>query len=103
MQLKILLNQNFFVKNIWKVIGFGIVFTIWAPSYRGGHYLSTNRRTIGELSEMSNLQISITAASVYTVFCILGHVVWNYQDKRKLSKLQKRKAALEKEIATLSD
>lgn len=86
-------ESGFFIKNIWKVIIFGIGFSFWTPFYRGDH-----EKSILEKEEYTYIELVLFSASVYVCFCLLGHFVWGIQDKRSLKKLIKKKEILEIEL-----
>ncbi len=90
-------DSGFFVKNLWKVIGFGLLFSLWAPMYSGGDELRETRSAL-EVSELNYFELVILSAIVYSFFCFLAHVTWKFQDEKKLKRLRKRKYELEKEI-----
>lgn len=91
-------NQSgFFVRNLWKVIGFGIIMSIWAPTqtpYAHGF----KRKSAMEVSDLNYIELAILTAVLYTLVCFLGHFIWKGQDKRALRKLEKRKEQLESEL-----
>ncbi len=91
-------QSGFFIKNIWKVVGFGIFFSFWAPTYTGEDYISGDR-SVMNLAGMSYYELVILTASLYTGFSFLAHFIWNYQDKAKINRLEKRKKQLEKELS----
>lgn len=93
-------HSGIIIRNIWKVIGFGIFVSLWAPTHNSGHYIS-GRRPVLERSDLSYWQIVALTAIVYSSFCILGHFVWRFQDKRKIRKLEKRRSYLEQELGLL--
>lgn len=90
-------GSGFLKKNLWKVIAFGIVFSIWAPTYVSGNYLSGYRTAIG-VNIYSYQGLVVFSALLYTFFCFLGHFVWKYQDQKKIKRLEVRKRQLEEEL-----
>ncbi len=90
-------ESGFFVKNFWKVIGFGLLFSFWAPTYSGSDELRETS-SVMDLSELGYFELVIFTALVYIGFCFLAHFTWKFQDKKKLKRLRKRKRELEREI-----
>ena len=88
------LNQsNYFGRNIWKVIGFGILVSLWAPTY------SDNKgKTIMDEGNFSYFEAVLFTAVIYTVFCLLGHFIWGMQDRKKHERLMERKRQLKAEL-----
>lgn len=86
-------QSNFFGRNLWQVIGFGILVSLWAPIYSG-----SNGRTIMEEGNLTYFEAVLFTAVVYSVFCLLGHFIWGMQDKRKHKQLMLRKKQLEAEL-----
>ncbi len=83
-------QSNFFIRNIWKVIGFGIFVSIWAPTERPEHYLS-NRKSSLEVSDLSYYELVILTAVLYTAVCFLAHFIWKQQEKKAMRKLMTKK------------
>ena len=72
-----------------KVLGFGVFISIIGPNYTGGHdYMHADRESIAERTNMNYLSLVICFFIAYVFFCLLGHVVFTYQDKIKLKKLK---------------
>ena len=92
-------ETNFFVKNVWKVAGFGIFVSFWAPIFKPSHGIY-HRKSAIEVSDLSYPEIVIMTAFLYIIACILGHFIWKLQDKIKLQKLLERKKQLETELRT---
>ena len=88
-------ESGFFIKNIWKVVGFGIFL---APTYSSEDYLSGHRSVMNSAA-MDYYGLVILTASIYTLFSFLAHFIWQYQDKIKINRLEKRKNQLEKELS----
>ena len=89
-------EAGFFRRNIIKVIFFGIGVSFWAPFYSGQSDITVMRR-LG----LSYSNSVIMVCSFYTFFCVLGHVVWTFQEKSKMKSLLKRKNELEKDLKKL--
>ncbi|WP_203292505.1 hypothetical protein [Luteirhabdus pelagi] len=90
-------QSNYFIRNIWKVIGFGIFVSIWAPTKAPDH-LGFDRKSAVEVGELGYYELVVITALLYTLVCFIAHFVWKYQDKKALHKLLKRKLELEKEL-----
>ena len=90
-------QTNFFIRNIWKVIGFGIFVSIWAPTQTAGHYIS-NRKTAIEVSGLSYHLLVLLTGVLYIAACFLAHFVWKKQDEKTLKKLLTKKNNLELEL-----
>ncbi|MCR8666527.1 hypothetical protein NO995_02460 [Aestuariibaculum sp. M13] len=93
----IIRESNFIQKNIWKVIGFGIIVSLWAPTYSNRHSLS-RRKSALDISNLSYYELVLLTAIVFTVICVLTHYSIKYQDGKKLKQLHTRKLELEKEL-----
>jgi hypothetical protein len=89
-------QSNYFGRNLRKVIGFGILVSFWAPTYSSGN----KGKMLYEDSHLSYFELVLSTAVVYTVFCLLGHFIWGFQDRRKHERLMKRKRQLEEELGT---
>ena len=95
-------EQNFLLQHIWKVIGFGILFSIWAPTYMPENaFRQKSESLINRNTEYSYIRLVLISAIVFVVLCLLYHFSAKYQDNRKLKKLNTLKSKLEKEIAEL--
>ncbi len=91
-------EQNFILKHLWKVIVFGIIFSFWAPTYRGSDALHRRKDSLVEKGDYNYITLVIISALTYTVFCLLFHFNSKYQNNKKLRKLTQLKEQLEKEI-----
>lgn len=91
-------QSGFFVRNLWKVIGFGVLMAIWAPIHTPESDLLLERTSAMESSDLSYYELVISTAVFYTIVCFLGHLIWKWQDKKALNKLLKRKEELETEL-----
>ncbi|MCM4161621.1 hypothetical protein FHG64_05700 [Antarcticibacterium flavum] len=87
-------QSNYFGRNLWQVIGFGILVSLYAPTHSSGN----KGKMLYEDSELSYFELVVSTAVVYTVFCMLGHFIWGYQDRRKHERLMERKRQLEAEL-----
>jgi hypothetical protein len=87
-------QSNYFGRNLWQVIGFGIIVSLYAPIHSSG----SNGKMLYEDSDLSYLELAVSTAVVYTVFCLLGHFIWGFQDRKKHERLMKRKKQLEEEL-----
>ena len=96
-------QQNFLLQHIWKVIGFGIVFSFWAPTYRPERPFRQHGSSMTDKTEYSYTQLVLLCAIVFIVLCLLYHFSSKFQDKRKLKNLTALKTKLEKEIAALEN
>lgn len=95
--VRIVDQSAFFIRNLWKVIGFGIFVSFWAPTkipYSHGF----KRKSAIEISDLSYYQLVILTAILYTVVCFIAHFIWRWQDKQALIKLLKKKVRLETEL-----
>lgn len=92
-------EQNFLVKHFWKVIGFGILFSFWAPTRRPEREFMQRSQSLIEKGEYGYYELVVICALIYSSLALIYHFVSNYQDKRKLKKLTNLKTQLEKEIA----
>ena len=92
-------NSKYFIKNIYKIFFFGILFTILGPFYSGKNNYVHNRKSAIEMNEYSYIELNIIFASIYIIGCLILHFVWEYQDKKKLKLLKDRKMKLEHEIS----
>ncbi|MEO8773729.1 MAG: hypothetical protein ABI371_05300 [Gelidibacter sp.] len=93
-------NQSgFLVKNLWKVIGFGVFISFWAPTYRSGPFAFKNESAL-QASDYSYLFLVGLTALGYTVVCFLGSFIWKWQDDQQLKILIKKKEQLEKELSS---
>ena len=90
-------QRGFFVRNFWKVVGFGIFVSIWAPG-QGIYHHGFKRKSAIEVSDLSYVELSIITAVGYTIVCILGHFIWKHQDQKRLERLIKKKEQLEREL-----
>ncbi|WP_347373113.1 hypothetical protein [Aequorivita sp. Q41] len=90
-------QSNFFIRNKWTVIGFGIFVSAWAPTQVPVSY-GVRRKSAMELSNLSYNELVIVTAVLYTLTCVLGHFIWKWQDKQALNKLLKKKKELEAEL-----
>jgi len=83
-----------------KVLGFGIIFSITGPNYTGEYdYMDSERESIADRANMSYISLVICFFIGYVFFCLLGHVVFTYQDKLKLKKLKKQLKEIEYAVA----
>jgi len=79
-----------------KVLGFGILFSITGPNYSGAYdYMDTERESIVERANMGYINLVIYFFIGYVFFCLLGHVIFTYQDKLKLKKLKSQLKQIE--------
>lgn len=94
-------NNGFFKKNLVKVIIFGIIFSLIAPSYNGD---STSKIRLAEsesiLDKMGGNYLSsvLLTLAIYTLFCIIGHIGFGIQDKMRIKKFRKLIKNIEDEI-----
>lgn len=87
-------------KQPFKVLAFGIFVSITGPNYTGAHdYMDPDRESIVERANMSYISLVICFFVAYVFFCLLGHVVFTYQDKRKLKKLKMQLKEIEDAVA----
>lgn len=92
-------NSNFFKKNIFKVVLFGIVVCLIGPYYSVSDDLHiTKRKSVLEQMDDNYLNSVLLFVGVYTSLCLLGHIVWNFQDKKTMNKLLKEKKSIEEKI-----
>lgn len=92
-------EENFILRNIWKVIGFGVVFTFSTPLYRSRDSYGIEGKSISEIgNNYSYAELCLICGLTFTVLCILHHFSSKYQDNKKLKKLEKLKQDLELEI-----
>lgn len=83
-----------------KVLGFGILFSITGPNYTGEYdYMDSERDSIVDRANMSYISLVICFFIAYVFFCLLGHVVFTYQDKLKLKKLKSQLKEIEDAVA----
>ena len=83
-----------------KVLGFGIIFSLTGPNYTGGHYyMDSETESIAERANMSYLSLVICFFISYVFFCLLGHIIFTYQDKLKLKKLKTQLKEIEDVVA----
>uniref|UniRef100_UPI004049A83A hypothetical protein n=1 Tax=Flavobacterium sp. TaxID=239 RepID=UPI004049A83A len=88
---------NLFIKNLPGVVLFGGFFSLLAPQYSGFHYMY-ERDSILQISKLQYDDFVVLIGISYAVLCFLLHFVFNYQTKKKIEKLQKRKMVLEQEL-----
>lgn len=92
-------NQvGYLVRNIWKVISFGIFISFWAPTYHTSVAGFRNKAAL-QVSDYSYLALVVMTAFGYTACCFIGHYIWNWQDKKQLKTLIQKKEQLEKELS----
>lgn len=87
-------QRGFFVRHLWKVIGFGLFVSIWAPT-KGLNPHGFKQKSAIEASDFSYYELMAITAIGYTIICFLGHFIWKRQDKKALERLLKRKNELE--------
>ena len=90
-------QKGFMVRNLWKVIAFGIFVSFWAPLGRGSMKGFAVKSPI-DVGGYTYFEMVIGTAVGYTFFCILSHYIWKFQDKKDLKRLNNRKNRLEKEL-----
>lgn len=86
-------QSRYFIRNLWQVIGFGILVSIWAP-----FNTDSSGKSVLEVSELSYYEFMMATALVYTFFCFLAHFIWGNQDKKQLQQLLERKKQLEDQL-----
>ncbi len=91
-------EQNFLLRNLWKVIVLGVLFSFWAPTRRPEREFLQRGKSMVEDGEYSYTSSVLICAAVYASICFIYHVVSKYQDQRKLKKLEELKRNLEREI-----
>lgn len=94
-------ETGIFKRNKWATIGAGALITIIGPNYTDndpGMFHQRSSRNALEMSDMSYLHFSITLAFFYSAAIIIAHLTWTAHDRRKIKKLEKRKAELEKQL-----
>lgn len=87
-------QSGFFVRNLWKVIGFGIFISFWAPSFRSGSNAFRNQSAL-QVSDYGYFTLVIFTAIGYGLICFIIALAWRWQDKKQLEALMKKKAQLE--------
>ncbi len=93
------MHSSFFKKNLIKVIVVGIGIALVAPFYSGGSNdlsRSNSQSIMGRLGS-NYFEAVLWILAVYVSFCIIGHVVFNLQDKYRIRKFQKLKKELLKD------
>lgn len=91
---KIINGSNFFRRNLLKVIGVGLLFSIWAPSYVG----EFKEKSIMDRGDYSYFELVLFALIIYSTFCVLAHFSWKYNDKKALQKLKKKKSDIKQQL-----
>lgn len=83
-----------------KVLGFGILFSITGPNYTGAYdYMDAERESIADKANVSYVTLVISFFIGYVFFCLLGHMIFTYQDKLKLKKLKAQLKQIEDSLA----
>lgn len=90
-------QTGFLIRNIWKVIAFGIYVSFWAPTYRSTDSIGHARKSAFEFSDLNYYQIVLITAILYTVAYFVSHFIWSWQDRKVLKKLLLKKEELEEE------
>ncbi|WP_299106687.1 hypothetical protein [uncultured Tenacibaculum sp.] len=93
-------QQDFLLRNKWKVLFFIGSVSLWIPTRAVGHYTS-ERETILEKSGYNYVSLVLITALVCIIFCLLYHYSSKYQDSKKLKELRVLEQQLEKEISEL--
>ncbi|GAA4270914.1 hypothetical protein U6A24_03360 [Aquimarina gracilis] len=97
-------HSGFFKKNLLKVIIFGILFSLYVPTYTGGHKLRFGRsQSIMDRLGGDYFTAVIWSLCVYASFCIIGHIVFAIQDKYRIKRFQRLIKAIEDDIAKNQD
>lgn len=87
-------QSGFFKKHLNKVIILGAIFSFLAPFYMG----EESEKSIMEQSKMSYTESVVFIALVVFSFCVIAHITWTIQDKKRMKRLIKRKEELEEAI-----
>lgn len=90
-------QSNYIKKNINRVIIIGTLLSFWAP-----FYTTDNGKSVVDELNLSYTDSVVLTFSIILFFCILGHFVWNFQDKQRIKKLMKKKEELEKQLEYLN-
>lgn len=80
-------NMNFFKRNFFAVAGVIILLSFWVPM---------DERIIKAFGSYKNGVIA--SATVYISLSFLCHYIWNWQDRKKIKKLQIEMEQLKIEI-----
>lgn len=83
-------SSGFIKRNFFKVLFFGIAFSFGVPMYSGAeHYgLNHDSETIIERAGVGYLTLVLYFFLGYVFICLLGHVVFHYQDKYRIRKME---------------
>ena len=83
-----------------KVLGFGILISITGPNYTGAYdYMDAESESIADRANMSYISLVIFFFIGYVFFCLLGHVIFTFQDKLKLKKLKAQLKQIEDDVS----
>ncbi|RXJ52842.1 hypothetical protein [Gelidibacter gilvus] len=88
-------QTGFFVRNIWKIIGFGIFISFWAPTHQTSAAGFKSKSAL-QINDYNYLDLVLMTAFGYTVCCFIGHYIWSWQDKKQLKKLIQKRNNLKK-------
>ncbi|SFU56584.1 hypothetical protein SAMN05216480_107157 [Pustulibacterium marinum] len=94
-------GRKYFVKNIYKIIGVGIVFSFLGAKYKGRSGYNGSgplQPSLAEALELSYIETVLLIAFFYTLVCFIAHFAWEYQDKKKIKKLENRRREIENEL-----
>ena len=90
-------HENFIVKNLWRVVALGAILTLAIPAQGlgGFEYKGTSVLT---LMEATYWEAALIIASLYTIFCFVGHIGWKIEDGLRLRELYAKKQRLMREL-----
>ncbi len=91
-------EQNFLLKNLWKVIGLGILFSFWAPTFRSSDAFHQKSESMFQKGDHTYTKLVVICGLTYIVLCFIYHFSSKYQNKKKLTQLLELKKRLEEEI-----
>ncbi|MFD0965110.1 hypothetical protein [Pseudofulvibacter geojedonensis] len=83
-------STGFLKRNFVKALLFGVAFSFLCPMYSGSSHYGThqNRKSIMERAGTDYLTLVLYFFLGYVFVCLLGHVVFHYQDKFRIRKME---------------
>lgn len=90
-------QQNYFVRNLRKTVGLGVLLSLSIP----GQGLGTNAfkgPSILVVMDVSYWELASAIAFFYTIGCFIGHYIWKWQDALYLKELYADRERLMREL-----
>lgn len=95
-------HSNFVVKNLWKVVGFGVMLSLAVPAQGLGDY-ELKGPSILSMMDTEYWEAVFGIAILYIGCFIVFHFGWKLQDSLYLKELNEKKDQLIKELGIIVD